>query len=573
MKKLVTRTIKLIKQNPHTTILIIVAAVLHLLVILPSGSHYCFKGACGDFYWGVHEHDGIWHIAVAAASFKIFPPINPIFAGSLLSGYNSLLDFGLYLFSLVGLSPFLMYFKILPIIWFILFTSAAIRLSNKINTSKLFIFLFLFLSYFGASFSFIIPLIRNHNFEGTSSLLAMQQILILTNLQLAYSYIFIFFTLILLHEKKLVAKHIIFLFFLIFFEWGLKFYTGFISTSIAGFIFLFRWLKERNLKYILFLSAIVISSVVSIYINYNPFGQLGSGVPFIFNPLALIWPLIEDKSMFYSYYWSNAKYTLLESTKFSPRLFIFMAALVCTYIFLNLGPRILGLIFLIKKIILKKSKDIDQAILLSIMLSLVFPIFFIQRGVWWNTVQFLFPVFLLLNIYTAEYIVGLKNKYIRIGFIICIIFFSIPYAVDALYGFVTYPGVIRVSDSEKIALTYLKELPEGVVYSPLYSQDALLNKGGIIPLYNHVDSSYIPAYSGKQMFYANYVQLELLNLPHQRRRDKIKAGDCTSVSTFKYAYIQEGNNNDTLFTKCILKNKAFKKIYDHSPIMIYSKIK
>ena len=160
MKETFAKLPRCVRHNIPLTILVLLAAILHLSVILPSGSHYCFNGICGDFFWGVHEHDGIWHIAVAESAFKTFPPRNPIFAGSALSGYNSLLDLILFLFSLVGISPLLMYFKIMPILWFIFFTYSAILLGKKIQKKKLFIFLFLFLSYFGSSFSFIFPLIK-----------------------------------------------------------------------------------------------------------------------------------------------------------------------------------------------------------------------------------------------------------------------------------------------------------------------------------------------------------------------------------------------------------------------------
>lgn len=47
-----------IKRNPFTTGLIVVAAVLQLAIILPSGIHYCFNKICGDFL-GVNEYDAM----------------------------------------------------------------------------------------------------------------------------------------------------------------------------------------------------------------------------------------------------------------------------------------------------------------------------------------------------------------------------------------------------------------------------------------------------------------------------------------------------------------------------------
>ncbi len=570
----VKKFVVFVKENPFLFALILIAAILQILVIFPSGSSYCFNGHCGDYFWGVHEHDGIWHIAVAETAFRTFPPRNPIFTGSPLSGYNSLLDLILFLFSEVGISSFTMYFKILPVVWFILFTWSAIALGKKISNKKIFLFLFLFLSYFGASFSFIIPLIKTGTISGTSSLLAMQPILTLTNVQLAFSYIILFLILTLLHEKRLTKKQMGMLCLYTFLQWGLKFYAGFISTIIVCVVFLLRWMREKKLNYFIYLLSISLSSAVSLFINYNPFGQLKSGsAPFVFRPLALVWPLIEDPSMFYSYYWSNAKYTLLASSKISPRLILLMGILTLLYIVLTLGPRIIGLMSLIKKSLSRKRTDIDVGVLAGVCLSLIFPIFFVQRGVWWNTVQFFFPIFLLLNIYTAELVLKIKNKTLSMVFICILIVISIPYTVDALKGYVTFPGVVNVSQSEKEALSFLRALPDGVIYTPVYKPNSLLNQTGNIPLFNHVDSSYVSAYTGKQTFYTNYVQLQLLNVPYEERKKQIAQGECDLVKGIDYAYINSSQVNDLFMKKCIFMNKDFEKKYSKEGISVYIKIK
>ncbi len=572
MKKILNKLFVTIKRNPYTTGLIVIAAILHMVTIFPSGSHYCFNGNCGDFFWGVNEHDGMWHIAVAQSAFKTVPPRNPIFAGAALSGYNSLLDFILYIFSLLRITPFFMYFKILPLVWFASFTYGAIHLGAKISKKKIFTFMFLFLSYFGASFSFIIPLIKAKTFLGTSSFLAMQSILTLTNVQLAFSYVFLFLILAILYEKKISKKQAALLFLYIFIQWGLKFYAGFTSTVIVGSVFVLRLMKEKNVRYFFFTLSIFFSSLISIIVNYNPFGnKAGGGLPFTFSPLALVWPLIEDPSMFYSEYWSNAKYTLIASSKVSPRLLLLMGGLILAYVILNLGPRIIGFIFLIKKGISRKATQLDIAILIGILLSLAFPLFFVQRGMWWNTVQFFFLIFILLNIYTAEYISSCNTKIVRNILVLIIIVISIPYTVDALMGYITYPGVISVTDSEKRALGFLKTLPDGVVYAPLYNPNPLLDKNGIISISNHVDSSYIPAYTGKQMYYANFVQLVLLNIKHEVRRDRMKAGDCTISKDITYVYFNK-NAVDTFIRTCILKSNSFDPVYSHDGYSIYSSL-
>jgi hypothetical protein len=337
---------------------------------------------------------------------------------------------------------------------------------------------------------------------------------------------------------------------------------------------LLRWIQGKNYKYLIHLFLISISSIISVIVNYNPFQQSSSGrFPFEFNPLASVWPLIEDPSMLYSSYWSNAKYMLLASTKFSPRLIGLIGVLIFLYIILNLGPRIIGFILLIKKIIIKKSSDIDVGIFVGIICSLLFLIFFVQRGVWWNTVQFWFFIFLLLNIYTAEFIAEIKNRTIALVIVLLVMALSIPYTVDALKNYVLYPGIVSIPDSEKKALDFLKKLPDGTIYTPLYKQNLLLNKKNSISLYNHIDSSYIPAYTGKPTYYSDITQLLLLNSDYKKRKDQIRRGDCSIASSVQYVYMLASQTYDIFYTNCVINQNSFKKIYDESSILIYSKIK
>jgi len=574
MKKLLDRFVEFVKRNPFTTILIIVAAFLHLLIILPSGSYYCFNNVCGHYFWGVHEHDGIWHLAVAETAFKVFPPQNPAYSGVPLSGYNSFLDFILYVLGRIGISPLLSYFKILPIIWFVGFTYLSLRLSNKWSNNSSFTFIFLFLNYFGASFSFLIPLIREGIIMGASSILSMQAILTLTNLQLAYSYIFLLWTINLLLERKITNRIIFFLCIFLFIQWGLKFYTGVISSIIVGIFFLIHAVRTRKWKDIILIGLFVLSSIASILVNYNPFGgKTSAGFPLVFKPLELIWPLIEDRGLFYSEYWANAKYIFLASPHISARFLIFCVFLVTLFIILNFGMRLFGLFALLQSQFKKENKDIHLALGIAVLMCILIPILFIQKGIWWNTIQFLFPVYIILNIYTADFISGLKNNLIRNIMIIFTVLISLPYLYDGLKGYMVFPGKIVLSQNELNALNYLKRLPDGIIYTPIYKQKGDLNTATVNPLFNHVDSAYVSAYTGKQTLYANYVQLMLLNVEYTQRKQEIEKGNCKLLSNVKYVYLHISQKNDFFFKKCIYKNKEYKRVFNNSAAAVYSKIK
>ncbi|MFZ2026280.1 MAG: hypothetical protein WAV30_03285 [Microgenomates group bacterium] len=573
MKKLLARMVGFAKQNPIIVSLIILAGFLHLIIIFPSGSYYCFNNVCGHYFWGVHEHDGIWHLAVAETAFKMFPPQNPAYSGVSLSGYNSFLDFILYVLGKIDISPLVSYFKILPIVWFVGFTYFSLKLSNKWSKNPSFRFIFLFLNYFGASFSFLIPLIKEGIMMGASSVLSMQAILSLTNLQLAYSYIFLLWIINLLFEKK-VTNRIVFLFCVfLFIQWGLKFYTGVISSIIVGTFFMIRIVRLKKWRDFVSIGLFALSSVVSIFVNYNPLGGKTSvGSVLIFKPLELIWPLIEDRGLFYSEYWANAKYIYLASSNISMRFIIFCMFLVALFIFLNFGMRLLGFVSLLQSQFRKEDEDIHKTLGMAVLIGILFPIFFIQKGMWWNTIQFLFPIYLILNIYTADFISGLKNNLLRNIIVAFTIIVSLPYLFDGLKGYVVFPGKIVLTQNELDALGYLRQLPYGTVYAPIYKQRDDLDTAAVNPLFNHVDSAYVSAYTGKQTLYANYVQLLLLNVEYMQRKQEIEKGNCRVLANIKYIYLHSSQMNDLLFKKCIYKNKEYKKLFNNSSATVYSKI-
>lgn len=186
------------------------------------------------FFWGPNGHDGIWHLALDAAAFKQFPFIVPIFEGATLSGYNFLLDICIFLLSKLGIPPVVSYFKLLPLIWFPLFTWMVFMLTKKLKKSSLYTGIFLFLAYFGGSFSYIFTLWHKKSIWGSSSVLSMQAGQTLTNPQFALSLICILAILYVTVDEILTARKSMLLGLLLFLMLGLKFYGGFIALFIVG---------------------------------------------------------------------------------------------------------------------------------------------------------------------------------------------------------------------------------------------------------------------------------------------------------------------------------------------------
>ena len=196
MLNLVQRYLDCIKRKPYYTLLLIAVLFLHLVVIFPSGSTYCIQEHCGLYFWGAHEHDGIWHIALIESAFKSWPFTLPIFAGVKLAGYNFLFDFVISQFTRLGISSLFLYFKIQPVLWGICFFYALYRLGNNlfqiankdtqaisVKSSQLLQVILLFSLTLLGSYGPVFMLLRQGTIWGGSGIFAMQGPVGMTNPQ------------------------------------------------------------------------------------------------------------------------------------------------------------------------------------------------------------------------------------------------------------------------------------------------------------------------------------------------------------------------------------------------------
>jgi len=201
------------------------------------------------------------------------------------------------------------------------------------------------------------------------------------------------------------------------------------------------------------LISLVLFGLLSVFLFYDPISSLQSGSTFIFKPFALVHPIIEDPSLFYLKNITNARYYLIEQNKLSPRLIIIEAFSLLLFLFFNFGTRILGFIYLIFKSIKKKVEEIEVYVFLTILFSVFLTIFFIQKGEWWNTIQFFYYALFLSNIFISKFLYELIKKKKIIGIItsLIIIIATIPVNIDILKSFVTFPSQYYISKDEIIS--------------------------------------------------------------------------------------------------------------------------
>lgn len=557
-----------IRKNWLVVLLIVVAFVCYTLTIVPSGQRYCFDGICGMYFWGAHGHDAIWHLAIVATSFSQFPFIMPTFAGATLGGYNYFLDLVIFGVSKIGISPLISYFKIIPIVWFGLFTFLLIKLSRKINKSSIFLFIYLLFVYFSGSFSYLITYIREKTIWGSSGVLIMQPLLSLTNVQFALSILILTLIMVIIKDDRQSIRSLMLLGFLVAVNLALKFYGGVISLFVVSMYFVMMLIRTKKIGNLLYgFLAMLVSVGVVLFVLYKPDSQTIAGSPLSWSPLSTVYPLIEDPNLLFKRDLVNARYFLEDSGKFSPRLILINLYIAGLFLVMNFGTRILGLFYVLYRIWKKKISQFEALMLLTVIFSMFLCMFFVQKGIWWNTVQFSYYAFFLSNLFVAEmlYVFIKKNRVFGILVLLIVFVFTIPNSIDVVRSFSQQPGHTYLADDEIKALSFLKKQQNGVVYSPLpTANNQAITKQ--TPLYALGDNAYITAFSGKQSYIADEVQLELISVNYKKREAQSRDWNCLTVNRVDYLYEIKNNPMSNKLDKC--KDKIV-QIYKNDAVTIY----
>ncbi|MCL4374672.1 hypothetical protein M1523_02320 [Patescibacteria group bacterium] len=542
-----------IKKHPGLLFLIVPAFILYMSVTVPSGSQYCYQGKCGIYFWGVHGHDAVWHLALVETAFNRFPFISPVFSGAALNGYNYLFDLVIYLLvRFTHLSALTYFFKIIPVVWFILFTALAIQLSRKLKDRVVFTAFFLFFLYFSSSFSYIFTLIHDQTVFGSAGLLSQQIYHIMFNPQYALSLLGMLYLLIKFKENRLTKKTVFAIAVVIFLNFGLKFYGGF-AALVLGMLYCLLEILPRNRSRFFILSGLMLAAASgALMVFYAPFSAGAGGAIFSLAPFALVHPITEDPGLLYLQNLTNARYFLL-TRPVGPKLIVIEAINLVLFLFFYLGVRFFGLLYFGIRLIKKKLDRFDAIVMGTMVVTTAMTVLFVQKAEWWNTIQFFYYAVFLSSIYLAELAFSwykTKTKLALVGIII-LIGLALPATVDiAKSSWSLFPGGTYIPKEEIEALAFLKSQPVGVVFSPLFD-DGLVNQYAVPrPLFANGDTAYVSAFSGKPSYFADLVQIRLTGIDYQARLDKIERHDCRMLEAIDYVYYNNDHKIDRRLFDC-----------------------
>ena len=503
---------KHLKQfSPSSLWLILLGTLVWSLTMVKSGWVYAY----GMGFWGANGHDGIWHTALIESLSRGSNQI-PIFAGETLKNYHLGFDLLLALLHKITQIPVTnLYFQIIPPILAFLVGFLTYRFTLSWTKSSQKAFWATFFVYFGGSWGWMVTLFREGSWGGESMFWSQQSISSLINPPFALSLILILTGLLLLKRlEKRIKIYELFITILIFGSLiQVKVYAGLLvigALFISGVYSFFINRKSYILK--IWLGSFVISLLLFIPFNKNPQNSL------VWQPFWFLETMmgLTDRVGWLKFYSAMTNYRMGSIwIKAVPAYFI--AFLV--FWFGNLGTRVIFL-----KQILWKFDFIKVFILSVIFFGILIPMFFLQKGTPWNTIQFmyysLFFSSILAGVALSEWIkkLSVTAYYYTVALVV---FLTIPTTVGTLY-YVYLPSrpPAMVSKEELTALKFLSDQPQGIVLTYPFDRIKAKEAEGSPPrpLYLYESTAYVSAFAKNPVFLEDEVNLDITGYDWKTRR-------------------------------------------------------
>lgn len=505
------------RQDKLTTFIIYFLIILGTLLLsvttIKSGLVYDF----GLGFWGPNGHDAIWHLSIINQLTKNIPPLNPVFSGNYLSNYHWGFDLFVAFFLRVTKIDILdVYFRFFPIFTSLCLGFLSYQFAYIITKNKTVSLFFIFLNYFCGSFGWLITLIRNHSIGGESLFWSMQSASTLLNPPYALSLPILLLGLLLWHKKSASNK----------LSWAIitglvfttlaaiKVYAGILIGLALALLCLKELIYEKKISKFNFIVTLT-TGITSLLILYL-FGALKDTSLLIFKPLWFSHSLIESYDKLYLPRLATFR-TNLSQQIFSyklPFLLIIEASLLLIFIIGNLGTRLFFFFPLLTKIKNHKLLPIDKLLLNFLFFSLIIPLFFVQKGTSWNTIQFFYYFIFISNFYFAIYLSKQKN----ILWLFLLLIITPLTSFSTLKDYFGYPPPASLPISEIKALKFLKDQPGNIIltypYDP-FKKDGLKTP---ISLSFYETTAYVSAFSTKTTFLEDEMNLEIIGSDWRKRR-------------------------------------------------------
>ena len=575
--KKVRSLIKKPKSQGTKTILLSLVFVLgvigQLAIIAPSGilNH-------GDIlFWSANGHDGMWHIALMDEIKRGGILQNPIFAGERLVNYHFFSDIAPAMFSkYLRFNDLDLYFRFFPLLYSLLLGGTAFILLKKVTNSFGASIWAVFFTYFAGSFGFVVTYLKNKSIGGESIFWGTQiqsasgnppQII---SDFLVITYLYLFYLLVKKVNRRIFLLAVLLLGTLALF----KVYAALallVPTIIVG---LWQLIRERKIYFLVLggLSGMLAAALYlpnvsgTSFLIFQPWWYIRT---MIVEPSRLDWIDHELRRQTYIYESNWKRVIYLESIGF----FIFF--------FGNLGMRVVGLYDFFKYTKTSFKNYFNLLFVLTIIISFVFPLLFLQRGVASNTSQslqyFILLFGLLAGISVNQLLGKIKLLPIKLVLAAVIIILSVPTQLGLINEFYSRPAYAKISADEITALSFIKESvgSKAVILTPPYNQ--YLNLPGDTPqIWDWFDTSYVAALSNHHTYFDDYEQVDIMGYDFESRR-LTKEIIFNSENNLEVESALQSASPDIIYYPKVLAPKVspeifgFIKLYENDSVEIWSK--
>jgi hypothetical protein len=514
------KALEILKENSLAVSLILLGSFIWSLTMVKSGIVYDY----GMGFWGPNGHDGIWHIALikslSQGSWQM-----PVFAGEALQNYHVGFDLILaWISRLSGINPITLYFQIVPPILAILIGTFTYKLVLDWRGSRSQGLWALFFVYFGGSLGWIVNLVRSGSLDGESMFWAQQGISTLVNPPYALSLVILLLGLIALNKylKKPTPINLFFSILLFGVLIQIKAYAGILSLAGLFASVIYQFAKNKKLDILLvFLGSFILSLLLFLPLNKGAKGLL------VFQPFWFLETMLglSDRVGWDRFYSAMTNYRAAGIWFKAIPAYLVAFLIFC---FGNLGTRAVKALLVLGWA--KKPKNLEWQevfFLVVILTGLGIPMFFLQKGTPWNTIQFvyysLFVSGILAGVLLGELLQKLvSRKAIVLGSVVVLL--TIPTTIGTLGHYLPQRPPAMVSGQELEALQFLEKQPTGVVLT--YPFDSALAKAAEAnpprPLYLYESTAYVSALSGKSVFLEDQVNLDITGYDWKTRRDEVE---------------------------------------------------
>lgn len=521
---------KIFVKNKIISLLIFTGILIQGFINFPSG--YLYKD--GYHFWSSQGHDGIWHVALMEEIKKNLPAQNPIFAGESLYNYHYLVD--ILMGEFYRIFPFFsaldLYFRFFPVIFSLLIGLSVFAFISRWKNSSLTAYIGVFFTYFVGSFGYFITFTRSGNlFGGETVFWASQQNTLLGNPPHAISHgllvtFFLSFA-IYLKERKLFWLGISFL--LVSTLAGFKVSGGFVMLVGIAAASIVDFLHRRNFTTIIFASFLATAN----FITFKSMTSKDAASFLMFLPWWFIRTMVVDKLGWIDWELKRQHYISKGTWNAWLRVIQLESYAFAIFVIGNLGMRVLGLFALVKNILSGKIfKDpLETMIITTGLTGLLMVVFFVQKGIIYNNIQFIQYFLLIIGFYGAITVSNildlLKSKWIKVLLVLVIVIFSVPTVIGNLNEF--YGGgrtaLARISNQEIAALKYLEQnTSEKAVILTMPFNKNLKDKFSSQPwpIYVWYSTAYISALAGRRIYLTSEEQALITGYPIDKRLPKMK---------------------------------------------------